>query len=381
MGHIEEQIFEQYTGTVPALYKRYIDDIVGATSSSKSEIEDFATYVNGFHPSLKFTWSISDEQLPFLDLYLKPTSDRLITSIYYKETDTHSYLNYTSSHPIRCKNSIPYSQFLRLRRICSDERDFDIKSKEMTVFFFINRGYPQQILQQALNRVAVAQREAIISEPVDAVVAQPTIPLVLTYHPNNTLVKSILTSNLHLLRNDPDITAIFQPLRILSAYRRDGNLRDSLVRSTLNSTTVVDDDRGTFPCGRSRCNTCTHTNVSAFVDSPGGRITINDKFTCTSNNVVYVIKCRVCNKLYIGETGRRLGDRFREHLRSTRTTNTDLPVARRFTSHGHSTEDMLVSAIRSGFQSTLDRRRFEAKLIFKHRTLHPGGLNTDFHFI
>ena len=198
MGHIEEQIFEQYTGTVPALYKRYIDDIVGATSSSKSEIEDFATYVNGFHPSLKFTWSISDEQLPFLDLYLKPTSDRLITSIYYKETDTHSYLNYTSSHPIRCKNSIPYSQFLRLRRICSDERDFDIKSKEMTVFF-INRGYPQQILQQALNRVAVAQREAIISEPVDAVVAQPTIPLVLTYHPNNTLVKSILTSNLHLL--------------------------------------------------------------------------------------------------------------------------------------------------------------------------------------
>ena len=137
MGHIEEQIFEQYTGTVPALYKRYIDDIVGATSSSKSEIEDFATYVNGFHPSLKFTWSISDEQLLFLDLYLKPTSDRLITSIYYKETDTHSYLNYTSSHPIRCKNSIPYSQFLRLRRICSDERDFDIKSKEMTVFSLI----------------------------------------------------------------------------------------------------------------------------------------------------------------------------------------------------------------------------------------------------
>ena len=45
----------------------------------------------------------------------------------------------------------------------------------------------------------LSQREAIILEPLDAVVAQPTIPLVLTYHPNNTLVKSILTSNLHLL--------------------------------------------------------------------------------------------------------------------------------------------------------------------------------------
>ena len=100
MGHIEEQIFEQYTaGTVPALYKRYIDDIVGATSSSKGEIEDFATCVNNFHPSLKFTWSISDEQRPYLDLYLKPTcSDRLITSIYNKETDTHSYLNYNNNN-------------------------------------------------------------------------------------------------------------------------------------------------------------------------------------------------------------------------------------------------------------------------------------------
>ena len=194
--------------------------------------------------------------------------------------------------------------------------------------------------------MAVAPREAIISEPVDAVVEQPTIPLVLTYHPTNTLVKSILTSNLQLLRNDTNITGIFLPLRILSAYRRDSNLRDSLVRSTLSGTTVVDDDRGTFPCGRSWCNTCTHTNVSAFVDSPGGRITINNKFTCTSNNLVYVIKWRACNKLYIGATGRRLGDRFREHLRSTRTTNTDLPVARHFISHGHSTEDMLVFAIR-----------------------------------
>ena len=62
-------------------------------------------------------------------------------------------------------------------------------------------------------------------------------------------------------------------------------------------------------------------------------------------------------------------------------SNTDLPVARHFTLPGHSTEDMLVSAIRSGFQSTSDRRRFEAKLIFKHRTLHSFGLNTGFNFI
>ena len=34
--------------------------------------------MDGLHPSLKFTWSISDEQLPFHDLILKPTTDRLV---------------------------------------------------------------------------------------------------------------------------------------------------------------------------------------------------------------------------------------------------------------------------------------------------------------
>ena len=104
--------------------------------------------------------------------------------------------------------------------------------------------------------------------------------------------------------------------------------------------------------------------------------------TCTSYNVVYVIKCLTCNKVYIGETGRRLGDRFREHLWSTRQSNTDLPVGRHFASPGHASTDMLVSVIHSGFRETQNRRLFEARMIFKHfQTLHPGGLNTDFAFL
>ena len=189
MGHIEEQIFDQYPGRTPSLYKRYIDDIVGATSGTRDDIEDFASFVNGFHPSLNFTWSISDKQLPFLDLCLKPTSNRIVTTIHYKETDTHSYLNYESSQPTRCKNSIPYSQFLRMRRICSDERDFEIKSKEMSAFFR-NRGYPSQIIKQARDRVSVIPHEDLIPEQVDAAVEQNTIPLVLTYHPTGVDVPS-----------------------------------------------------------------------------------------------------------------------------------------------------------------------------------------------
>ena len=208
VGHIEEQIFQQYRGKTPDLYKRYIDDIVGAASGTKEELEDFATFVNNFHPSLKFTWAISDDKLPFLDLYLSPSSNRLITTIQYKETDSHSYLNYSSSHPVRCKNSIPYSQFLRLRRICSEEEDFRTRSEEMTSFF-TRRGYPPAVVNQALQRVRSTPSESTINSNTAPSTEEQAVPLVLTYHPRNMQVREIITRNFALLKSDPDTKDIF----------------------------------------------------------------------------------------------------------------------------------------------------------------------------
>ena len=153
VGHIEEQIFLQYLGTKPDRYKRYIDDVVETASCSKSKLDNFANFVNNFHPSLKFTWAISDDQLPFLDLSLKPAAQGLGTTIHYKETDFHSYLTYSSSHPVRCEDSIPYSQILRLQRISSDENDFNNKSKKIA-FFYLHRNYPPTVVDRALQCVS-----------------------------------------------------------------------------------------------------------------------------------------------------------------------------------------------------------------------------------
>ena len=43
-------------------------------------------------------------------------------------------------------------------------------------------------------------------------------------------------------------------------------------------------------------------------------LNITDHFNCTTSNTVYFIEYSNCNKLYIGETGRRLGDRIRDNL-------------------------------------------------------------------
>ena len=58
----------QYNDPKPELYRRYIDDCVGATFFPIEELNQFTTAVNSFHPALKFTWETSDtNSLAFLD--------------------------------------------------------------------------------------------------------------------------------------------------------------------------------------------------------------------------------------------------------------------------------------------------------------------------
>ena len=52
----------------PLIWKRYIDDILCIWTGSRSELDDFLDRLNKAHRTLKFTWSISDEHIEFLDL-------------------------------------------------------------------------------------------------------------------------------------------------------------------------------------------------------------------------------------------------------------------------------------------------------------------------
>ena len=61
VAYIENQFLNQYNGPKPELYRRvYIDDCIGATSSTREELNQFITAFNSFHPALKYTWEISD---------------------------------------------------------------------------------------------------------------------------------------------------------------------------------------------------------------------------------------------------------------------------------------------------------------------------------
>ena len=92
--------------------------------------------------------------------------------------------------------------------------------------------------------------------------------------------------------------------------------------------------------------------------------------------------CKLCKKIYIGETGRRLADRFREHLRDAEQNNTDAskPVARHFNLPNHSHHNMTICGLYLHHGNTESRKNLEQKLIFQLGTLSPHGINERLSF-
>jgi len=99
---IEKRIRAQFTGFVPQLHKRYIDDVLGAAQCTRPELEQFVDYVCNFHPALQFTVTISELELPFLDIKLPTTEYR---RSYTTRRLTHTTISTTlhSTHVIANK--------------------------------------------------------------------------------------------------------------------------------------------------------------------------------------------------------------------------------------------------------------------------------------
>lgn len=372
MGHLEERFFLTYNGAVPEFFRRYIDDCVGITTLDPLRLSHFIEALDNFHPSIRFTHAISNDHLPFLDINISLKEGHIQTSVHYKETDSHNYLLYSSSHPPACRNSIPFSQLLRLRRLCSDPMDFDVKSREM-LDFFRDRGYPENVLQQALRRARNTPRTTAMASKNNTSTGNKRPILVLTHHPHTKAVKEIIFRNFSILRNDPETRDAFPHLPLV-AHRRDKNLRDILVRSRLPCHPTQEDQPRGQPCNRPRCKTCTHISKRSTIQFPNKTWRIRSSFTCTVRNLVYVICCKRCNKLYIGETGLRLGDRFARHLNDIEN-DYDKPVAKHFHLPGHGPGDIEVTVLKRCYSSKARRKSEETRLILDLGTLEPAGLN------
>ena len=137
--------------------------------------------LNCHHPTIKFTASWSAEEVIFLDTRVYLEDGLVVTDLHVKPTDKHQFLCMDSCHPKHCKTAIPYSQALRLRRICSEDENFLKRVRDLKSYF-LKRGYTEQLLNFQIQRALDTPREACL-QPKRNQDKSARTPLVVTYHP------------------------------------------------------------------------------------------------------------------------------------------------------------------------------------------------------
>lgn len=99
---------------------RYIDDIFVVWEGSLELLQELMDRLNDNTYSLSFTYSYHQKEIFFLYIMVKVDENRNLTSgLYRKPTADNTLLRYNSVHPMPLKRSIPFAQYLRLRRLCS----------------------------------------------------------------------------------------------------------------------------------------------------------------------------------------------------------------------------------------------------------------------
>ena len=79
------------------------------------------------------------------------------TTIYREKTDRQNYLDAGSEHPKSLKDSIPYNQALRIKRMFFTEEFLNHTAKMINQFQ--KRGYDRSLIEQQINKANLKERE------------------------------------------------------------------------------------------------------------------------------------------------------------------------------------------------------------------------------
>ena len=198
------------------------------------------------------------------------------------------------------KKAIPFSLALRLRRICSTDETFKIRTTELTTYL-LKRGYKGNFVTKQIQRAADIP---LIQTLQPKQTNKPErISFITTYNPSLPSIFNIKKKK----KKKKNTTIYFFPLtaaKMLSyiyllwlSGAGSPNLRDLLVTAKLSPNvthSISTLPSGSFRCGKN-CATCPYifhglTNYTFF--SNGETRSINSHKTCETKNLIYMIQCK-----------------------------------------------------------------------------------------
>ena len=88
----------------PIIWKCFIDDIFMVWTHGEAALQNFHTYLNNLHPTIKPDITYSTKEINFLDTTIYFNSHhKLESTLYVKPTDICALLHSDSFHPSNCK--------------------------------------------------------------------------------------------------------------------------------------------------------------------------------------------------------------------------------------------------------------------------------------
>ena len=316
-------------------FLRYIDD--GFILWPKGEhIDAFLDILNNLNQSIKFTIVKSKkyynkngdliQELSFLDvLVIVINYKKFTTDIYYKETNSHFYLDYNSHHPTHMKDNIPYGLAKKLIAFVPDYERLEYRLSQLKTWL-LKRNYPSKIIDKKIHN---ARLEGPAPPPTENDNFNNKLIFTTTYTSNFSHQNTIdqINALFHLPRTER-IQTVFGNCRTMLAYRQPHNLLRHVTNAAFTSIPRPPANtrrQGLFHCSNNNCKLCKLyiQECSSFITHNGTEWTIKSNIHCNSPNVLYYLKCRKCpNQVQpvsnTGKTFTRLRDRMNNHITACR---------------------------------------------------------------
>ena len=185
---------------------------------------------------------------------MSPRTCVIVKQMQSNSTDTHSCLEYASSHPRHTTQNGPYGQFLRLRRNCFFD-DYYNRHADNMAQHYLKRGYPQDLITQSRDKAFVVLHLDLIHKSVKKTASESCTPLVITYDKTNPDLMGLVYKYWPILQSTTRGAILFKnpPVR---AYRWSENLQDILVHATLKPLNTQQTKHIQQSCTHQDCQTC-----------------------------------------------------------------------------------------------------------------------------
>ena len=246
-----------------------------------------------FHPAIKFTAEYCKEGVNFLGLNIKLIDGKFKTDLFVKPSDTHQFLDRTSSHPYHFKKGRPYNQSLRLNMICSDNENFDKRCNNFKKWL-MERGYNEKMIR---NQILRAREDSINDhlEREEQQISEQKLTFNITYYPTFQNVRAIMEELHILLTPNKEHKKVFPNVPVIG-FRNGKSLKDFLVRATLQK---INGSGRCEPCGKKTFLVCDSISPASTFTTEVCQESFkiqSGPLTCDSEKVIYLLKCKVCGE-------------------------------------------------------------------------------------